>query len=187
VTDTTKLLLDVTSGDDQAREQMLPIVYQELRRLARRYLARERPDHTLQPTALVHEAYLRLIDQRRVDWNNRAQFLGIAAAMMRRILINHARDRVAGKRGGDAQRVTLSGAEAASEPSDVDVIALVDALGDLAKLDERKVRIVEMKFFAGLTTDEIAVAMAISVATVEREWAFARTWLYNTLKRRADG
>jgi RNA polymerase sigma factor (TIGR02999 family) len=179
--DATQLLLDVASGRAGARDQMLPLVYDELRRLAGHYLGRERSDHTLQPTALVHEAYLRLIDQRRVDWTNRAQFLGLAAAMMRRVLINHARDRAAGKRGGGARRLTLSAAEDAFAGRDLDVVALDDALHDLARLDERKAQIVEMKFFAGLTTDEIAHALALSTATVEREWTFARTWLFNAL------
>jgi RNA polymerase sigma factor (TIGR02999 family) len=186
-TDATQLLLDIATGDVGAREQMLPLIYDELRRLARHYLARERSDHTLQPTALVHEAYLRLIDQKRADWNNRAQFLGLAAAMMRRILLNHARDRVAGKRGGGAHRVTLGTDEGSFAHRDLNIIALDDALHDLAKMDERKARIVDMKFFAGLTTDEIAEALTLSTATVEREWAFARAWLYGALNDPGEG
>jgi RNA polymerase sigma factor (TIGR02999 family) len=185
-TDATQLLLDLTAGRDGAREQMLPLVYDELRRLARSYLARERVGHTLQPTALVHEAYVRLIDQRRVDWTNRAQFLGVAAAMMRRVLMNHARGRAARKRGGGARVVTLDTAEEPSAPRDLNVVALDDALRGLAKLDERKARIVEMKFFAGLTTEEIAGALALSVATIEREWSFARAWLYSALQDHGD-
>ena len=160
---------------------MLPLVYDELRRLARAFLARERSDHTLQPTALVHEAYLRLIDQRQVDWKNRAQFVGVAAVMMRRILVNHARDRAAGKRGGEAERVSLSLADAIGEAPSVDLIALHDALDALEAIDARKSRIVELKFFGGLTTAEIAEVMELSPATIEREWSFSRAWLYDAL------
>ena len=141
----------------------------------------ERADHTLQPTALVHEAYLRLIDQRRVDWRNRAQFFGLAANMMRRVLVNHARDRAAGKRGGNTPTVTLGLADGLEQP-EVDVIAVDEALGKLAELDPRKSRVVEFKFFTGLTTQEIAEVLGISTATVEREWKFSRAWLFNALK-----
>jgi RNA polymerase sigma factor (TIGR02999 family) len=130
----------------------------------------------------VNEAYLRLIDQRRVDWRNRAQFLGLAASMMRRILVNHARDRSAQKRGAAAQQVSLSLLEAPSGRPDVDLIALEDALGRLAAQDERKSRVVELKFFGGLTTEEIAEVLQISGATVEREWSFARAWLYDAIE-----
>jgi RNA polymerase sigma-70 factor (ECF subfamily) len=164
----TQLLIDLGNGDEGALNQVLPHIYDELRRLAGYYMSRERPDHTLQPTALLHEAYLRLIDQRRVDWKNRAQFFGLAANMMRRVLVNHARDRAAGKRGGGAAKVTVS-------------LAAGEALEKLAELDPRKSRIVEFKFFSGLTTQEIAEVLGISTATVEREWTFARAWLYNAL------
>jgi RNA polymerase sigma factor (TIGR02999 family) len=177
----TQLLLAVTEGDEQAREQILPLVYAELRRVAGAFMRRERPDHTLQPTALVHEAYLRLIDQARVDWTNRAQFIGLAAVMMRRILVNHARDRVAGKRGGAQERVSLSLAVEAFAKPEVDVLALHDALERLSDLDLRKSRIVELKFFGGLTTAEISKVLDVSSATVEREWSFARAWLYDAL------
>ena len=177
----TQLLLAATEGDEQAREQILPLVYAELRRVAGAFMKRERPDHTLQPTALVHEAYLRLIDQARVDWTNRAQFIGLAAVMMRRILVNHARDRVAGKRGGAQERVSLSLAVEAFAKPEVDVLALHDALERLSDLDLRKSRIVELKFFGGLTTAEISKVMDVSSATVEREWSFARAWLYDAL------
>ena len=177
----TRLLLDWTTGDGRAREEMLPLVYDELRRLAAGYLARERPGHTLQPTALVHEAYLRLIDQHRVDWRNRAQFVGLAAVMMRRILVNHARDRAAAKRGGDAQRVPLSGIEPPGLTPEVDVLVLHEALERLHTHDERKSRIVELKFFGGLTTAEIAEVLQTSPATVERDWSFARAWLYDVI------
>jgi len=178
----TQLLLAWRAGDREALDQMLPLVYQELHRLAGRYLAAERPGHTLQPTALVHEAYLRLINQRSVDWRNRAQFLGVAANMMRRILVNHARDRVAAKRPGDRERVSLSVAEVPSDSSEVDLIALEDALERLAALDARKARVVELKFFGGLSMNEIAEILEISRATVEREWSFARAWLFDALE-----
>jgi RNA polymerase sigma factor (TIGR02999 family) len=177
----TQLLIDVGNGNDAALNQILPQIYDELRRLAGSYMSRERYDHTLQPTALVHEAYLRLIDQRRVDWKNRNQFFGMAANMMRRVLVNHARDRAAGKRGGSSPRVTLSLAEGLEQP-EFDIMAVDEALGKLAKLDPRKTHIVEYKFFTGLTTDEIADVLGISAATVEREWKFARAWLFNALK-----
>jgi RNA polymerase sigma factor (TIGR02999 family) len=177
----TQLLIDAGEGNDAALNQILPQIYDELRRLAGSYMRRERSDHTLQPTALVHEAYLRLIDQRRVNWRNRAQFLGMAANMMRRILVNHARDRVAEKRGGSAARVTLSVAEGPEQP-ELDLVAVDEALEKLADLDPRKTQIVEYKFFTGLTTEEIAEVLGISVATVEREWKFARAWLFAALK-----
>jgi RNA polymerase sigma factor (TIGR02999 family) len=178
----TQLLLAWGAGDRQALDQMLPLVYEELHRLAVHYLSRERPDHTLQPTALVHEAYLRLVNQRHVDWRNRAQFLGVAANMMRRILVNHARDRVASKRGGDRERVSLSLIEDATGAPDVDLIALEDALDRLTALDARKARVVELRFFGGLAMNEIAEVLDVSLATVEREWSFARAWLYDAIE-----
>jgi RNA polymerase sigma factor (TIGR02999 family) len=177
----TRMLLDWSTGDERARDEMLPLVYDELRRLAGAYLNQERRDHTLQPTALVHEAYLRLIDQHQIDWKNRAQFIGLAAVMMRRILVNHARDRAAAKRGGQAQKVPLTGIEVAGDAPDVDVIELHDALDRLDALDPRKSRIVELKFFGGLTTAEIGEVLQVSVATVERDWSFARAWLYDVI------
>ena len=178
----TQLLLSWSGGDRLALDQMLPLVYEELHRLAALYLSRERPDHTLQPTALVNEAYLRLINQRQVDWRNRAQFLGVAANMMRRILVNHARDRAAEKRAGDRERVSLSLVELSSNPSDVDLIALETALDKLTALDERKASVVELRFFGGLTMDEVAEVLEISRATVEREWSFARAWLFDAIE-----
>jgi RNA polymerase sigma factor (TIGR02999 family) len=183
----TRLLVDWGHGDEQARDQLVPAVYDQLRRLAGAYMRRERGGHTLQPTALVHEAYLRLVDQRQVDWKNRAQFVGLAAVMMRRILVNHARDRAAAKRGGDAQRVSLSLAVGALKSPEVDLIALHDALDQLAAIDARKSQIVELKFFGGLTIEEIAGAVGCSDATVEREWSFARAWLYDALAPAVDG
>jgi RNA polymerase sigma-70 factor, ECF subfamily len=178
----TELLLRWGSEED-APADLMALVFDELRRIARAYLRRERPNHTLQPTALVHEAYLRLIDQRRVDWRNRAQFVGLAATMMRRILVNHARDRAAVKRGGGAEHVPLTVAadSIAVEQPPLDVIALHEALDRLHALDARKSRVVELKFFGGLTTDEAAELLAVSPATIERDWTFARAWLRDAL------
>ena len=178
----TQWLLDWGRSDKPELDRMVPVVYDELHRLAGHYLSREGTGHTLQPTALVHEAYLRLVDQRRVNWRNRAQFLGVAAGMMRRILVNHARDRAARKRGGNPERVSLSLVESPSGRPDVELIALEDALHRLAALDERKSRVVELKFFGGLTIEEIAEVLQVSGATVEREWAFARAWLYEAIE-----
>jgi len=177
----TALLIASGAGDERARDRMLPLIYDELRSLAAEYLRRERPGHTLQPTALVHEAYVRLIDQRQVDWSNRAQFIGLAAVMMRRILVNHARDRIAAKRGGSAERVPLTIVAEQIGAPEVDFLGLHEALERLAALDARKSQIVELKFFGGLTTEEIATTAGISRATVEREWAFARAWLYRAV------
>ena len=177
----TELLLSWGNGNDSAREALLPLVYDDLRRIARSYLRRERPGHTLQPTALVHEAYLRLIDQRRVTWQNRAQFVGLAAVMMRRVLVNHARDRSAAKRGGQAERVPLTVAADVVAVPQADVLAVHEALDRLQVLDARKSRVVELKFFGGLTTGEISEVMEISPATIEREWSFARAWLYDAI------
>ena|SRR5215831_16249663 len=180
----TALLLDCAAGGtkaDIARAELLPLVYEELRRIARLYLRRERSHHTLQATALVHEAYLRLIDQHSVDWRNRTQFLGLAATMMRRVLINYARDRSAAKRRGDAEHVSLTAAEGVAEAPSFDVIALHDALERLEAIDARKSRVVELKFFGGLTTVETAEVLDVSHATVERDWTLARAWLYDSL------
>ena len=169
------------SPPEDGPDGILPIVYAELRRLAASYLSRERQGHTLQPTALVHEAYVRLIDQRQIDWNNRAQFIGLAAVMMRRILVNHARDRIADKRGGGAEHVPLTLAGEGIGAPEVDLLDLHEALNDLTETDPRKGRIVELKFFGGLTTAEIAENLGLSVATVERDWKFARAWLYRAM------
>jgi RNA polymerase sigma factor (TIGR02999 family) len=177
----TRLLLEWGRGDEHAREQMLRLVYSELRRIAAGYLRRERPDHTLQPTALVHEAFVRLIDQRQVDWENRSQFIGLAAIMMRRVLANHARGRAAAKRGGHGVPLTVTIATADGEERTLDLLALHGALDRLAALDARKSKIVELKFFGGLTTAEISGVMGLSVATVERDWNFARAWLYDAM------
>jgi len=169
------------SPPEDGPDGILPIVYAELRRLAASYLSRERQGHTLQPTALVHEAYVRLIDQRQIDWNNRAQFIGLAAVMMRRILVNHARDRIADKRGGGAEHVPLTLAGEGIGAPEVNLLDLHEALTDLTATDPRKGRIVELKFFGGLTTAEIAEHLGLSVATVERDWKFARAWLYRAM------
>jgi RNA polymerase sigma factor (TIGR02999 family) len=177
----TQLLLRWRSGDESALQQLMPLVYEELHRLARQCMRRERAGHTLQPTALVHEAYVRLIDQRQIDWSNRAQFIGIAAVMMRRILVNHARDRAAEKRGGGAEHVSITLAGEGIGAPEVNLLDLHEALNDLAETDPRKAQIVELKFFGGLTTEEIAETLSVSTATVERDWKFARAWLYRVV------
>jgi len=159
----------------------MPLVYQELRRRAASYLRRERRDHTLQPTALVHEAYLRLVDQRRAVWQNRAQFFAVASSMMRRILVDRARARKMAKRSGQWARVTLDDAARVTPPPDVDVLDLDAALTELAAFDERKSRIAELRFFGGLSLEETGEALGLSVATVERDWQAARAWLFKTL------
>jgi RNA polymerase sigma factor (TIGR02999 family) len=179
VSTATALLIRWKSGDSGALDQLLPLVYDELRRLARYYLQRERAEHTLQSTALVHEAYLRLVDQ-NVDWQSRAHFFGIAAQMMRRILVDHARSRNAAKRG-DGLKVTLDEKMALAEAQSLDVLALDSALAELSKLDAQQGKVVELRFFAGLSIEETAEAMSISVATVKREWAMAKAWLSRTL------
>lgn len=184
----TALLQDWSGGDRQALERLMPLVYGELRRLAGSYLRSERPDHTLQPTALVHEAYLRLIDQRKVVWKNRAHFFGIAAQMMRRILVDHARRRQAAKRDAERFRV-VSGTTggAAAEDDAPDLLALDSALDALERLDPRQARIVELRFFAGLTVDETAEVANVSSATVKREWRPARAWLRREIGGRPGG
>ena len=175
--DVTGLLIAVRDGDREAGDRLVQAVYEDLRKKAAAFLRRERPGHTLQPTALVHETYLRLVDQKRVVWQNRAHFLGVAAEMMRRILIDHARSRKAAKRGSGGTRVTLDEALAASGPRDFDLIALDDALSELAALDPRQSRVVELRAFGGLSVEETAEVMEISPATVKRFWSFSRAWL----------
>ena len=175
---------DVNIGLDQgALDELMPLVYGELRRLARSYLRRERPDHTLQPTALVHEAYLRLIDQRRASWQNRSQFFGIAAQMMRRILVDHARLRQAGKRGDGNYRVSLDQADLVADQQAVDLLGLDDALNRLVTFSLQQSRIVELRYFGGLTIAETAALLGVSHATVEREWSVARAWLRRELSK----
>jgi RNA polymerase sigma-70 factor (ECF subfamily) len=177
----TRILHDWTDGDQNAPERLMPYVYDELRRLARSFLARERDSHTLQPTALVHEAYVRLVDQRSVNWQNRAHFYGIAANMMRRVLIDHARAHATEKRGGAAVRLSLDDVQVPIEQRAADLVALDEALEKLAGFDERKCRIVEMRFFAGLTDEEIAEVLGVATRTVLRDWKKARLWLYREL------
>jgi RNA polymerase sigma factor (TIGR02999 family) len=159
----------------------MPLVYSELRRLASRYLRRERSDHTLQSTALVHEAFLRMVDQKSVRWQNRAHFFGIAAQWIRRILVDHARSRQALKRGASPFLLSLDEAIAASQQRSVDLVALDDALGGLARLDPQQARIVELRFFAGLTVEEAAEVLRVSPATVKRDWTAAKAWLYREM------
>ena len=165
-------------------DELMPVVYDELRRLAQKYLSHERPNHTLQTTALVHEAYLRLVDQKAVDWQNRAQFFGIAASMMRRILINHANDRHAKKRQGYATRISLDEAVNFFEKAELDLTTLDEALNELARLDSQQARIVELRFFGGLTIDEVSEVLEISPATTKREWDSAKLWLRRQLGTR---
>jgi len=182
--DVTQLLGDWANGNKEALDKLLPLVYDELRRLADRYLRRERPDHTLQPTALVHEAYLRLVDQTAVRWQNRAHFFGIAANLMRQILVNHALSHRAAKRGGEASKLPLEEASNLSLERDVDLVALDEALARLATFDSRQSRIVELRFFGGLTVEEAAEVLGISPATVKREWTTAKAWLHCEIGRR---
>src|SRR4051812_37215342 len=182
--DITQLLLKWNGGDDGSADELLSAVYAELHRQAARAMRREGADHTLQATALVHEAYLRLVDQRRVEWRNRAHFFGIAAQMMRRILVDHARGRDAAKRGGGAVSVTLTDAHAAAGEASadaLDVLALNDALDRLGALDANQARIVALRYFGGMNIEETAEVMGVSPATVKREWAVARAWLRREL------
>lgn len=180
----TATLLELSAGDSNAAAKLWPLVYDELRRLAAAYLRRERPDHTLQPTALVHEAYLRLIDQTRVDWKNRAHFCAVASEMMRRILVDHARKHHAAKRGRGETRISLDEAVSFPHEIEIDVIAVDEALLDLSRLDPQQGRLVELRFFGGLTLDETAEVMSISRSTVQREWDMAKAWLHNQLSKR---
>ena len=176
---------EARSGFDRATlDALLPTVYAELHSLAERFMSGERHDHTLQPTALVHEAYIRLSSQHNVNWIDRAQFFGIAAQMMRRILVNHAETRNASKRGGAATRITLDEAIAGGNDKDIDLVELDQALSSLATFDERQARIVELRFFAGLGVEETAQLLGISPATVKREWSVAKAWLRRELHGR---
>lgn len=178
----TELLIDWGKGDQAALEKLMPLVYSELRRLAGNYLRRERAEHTLQPTALVNEAYLKLIDQRNAKWQNRAHFFGISAQLMRRILVDHARQRQADKRGGvEQQRLSITSAQTIVKQPEVDLLALNEALDELAEMDAQQSRIVELKFFGGLSIEETAEVLGVSHATVERDWKVARAWLRRQL------
>jgi RNA polymerase sigma factor (TIGR02999 family) len=186
-TDVTRLLLDWNSGNKAALEKLMPAVYKELRRIAARYLRGERSGHTLQPTALVHEAYLRLIDRSQVNWQNRAHFIGTAAQLMRNILVDHARARNAAKRGGGDYKLSLSEAMISFGPPDIDLIALDNALDELAALDPQQGRIIELRFFGGLSIEETAVVLGISPTTVRRDWTTAKLWLRRRIDKTAKG
>ena len=177
----TALLLRWQDGDRGALDRLLPLVYDQLHRLADRQLRRERPGHTLQPTAVVHETYLKLVDQRRANWQSRAQFFAVAASMMRRVLVDHARGRRAAKRGGLMPHIAIEDAEAGVDPKGVDLIDLDDALAKLEKLDADQARIVELRFFGGLTVEETAEVVSSSPATVKRDWHSAKAWLFREL------
>ena len=178
----SQILVEWSKGGKEASDKLMPLVYDELRRQAARYLRRERPGHTLQTTALIHETYLKLIDQKNVDWQNRAHFYGIAAQAMKRILIDHAKARHREKRGGAAENLPLDEARfVVSDETNVDIVALDQALTRLAAFDPRQASIVDLKFFAGLSIDDIAETLEVSPATVKREWNSAKAWLFSEI------
>ena len=179
----TGLLIRWRSGDREALDSLLPLVFDELRRIAFRYLQNERPGHTLQSTALLNEAYVRLVAQDLPDWQNRAHFFAVAAQLMRQILVDHARTHRASKRGGNASKVTLDEAQGQALAVDVDIVALDDALKELAQMDPQQSRVVELKFFAGLSNEDAAEVLKVSPSTVKRDWASARAWLFRELDR----
>ena len=183
----TERLIAWGNGDAAALNELIPVVYQELRRMAGHYLRQENPWHTLRPTALVHEAWLRLIDQTRVNWQNRSQFFGVAARMMRRILVDHAKTKHREKRGGDAAKLSLDDVINLSQERAADLIALDDALDELARIDERKSRVVELRYFAGFSVEETAQLLEVSPDTVMRDWKMAKAWLYQQIKREETG
>ena len=178
----TQLLIDLSNGDRNAVDILLPVIYDELRKLAANYLRRERPDHTLQPTALVHEAYLRLVDQTRVNWQNRAHFFGVAAQIMRRLLVDHARRHHAEKRGQNFQKISLDENVDRAVERSTWMIALDDALKALADLDEQKARVVELRYFGGLSIEETAGVMGVTPTTIKRHWRFAKAWLHGAME-----
>jgi len=178
----TGLLVQWSNGNKEALDELLPLVEKELHRLAHSYMRRENPNHTLQTTALIHETYLRLVDQRHVDWQNRAHFFGIAAQIMRRILSNYARDRYRAKRGGRAIQVSLSEVAIMSDTKSAELLALDEALDRLLLIDERKAKIVEMRYFGGLSVEETAEVLGVSAITVHRDWKLAKAWLLRDMK-----
>jgi RNA polymerase sigma-70 factor, ECF subfamily len=182
----TSLLRAWSDGDANALDSLVPVVEAELRRLARSYMSHERKDHTLQPTAVVNEVFIRLIDATGIRWNDRAHFFGICARLMRRVLVDHARSRGYQKRGGGAQRVTLDEHALAAPPMDVDLLALDVALEQLAAVDERKCRVIEMRFFGGLSVEETATALNVSTDTVKRDWRIAKLWLLDAIEKGAS-
>lgn len=179
--DVTEILEEWREGNTRASERLFPLVYEELRRQARRHLSRERADHTLQPTALVHEAYMRMVDQTSPQIENRAHFFGFASRVMRQILVDHAREHKAEKRGGAAQRLSLDDLDLLPEQSAADMLELDDALKGLEAIDARKCRVVDMRFFGGLKESEIAEVLGVTEKTVRRDWQFAKLWLYRRL------
>jgi RNA polymerase sigma factor (TIGR02999 family) len=179
----TRLLLDWRNGDQTALDRLMPLVYEELRRMANHYMRNERRGHTLQTSALVNEAYLRLVDHENIEWQNRAHFFGVAAQAMRRILVDHARSRNYQKRGGGAQQVSLDEAMTLAGDRAAELIALDDALQELAKMDERKSRVVELRYFGGLSLEETAEALGVSIPTVTRDWNTAKAWLMREMTR----
>ena len=179
----TQLLVKWSKGDTAALDELTPLIYEELRRLAHHYMSRERPGHTLQTTALVNEAYVRLVDRKNVDWQNRAHFFAIAAQSMRCILVDHARSQAYAKRGGGARKITLDEATVVSQERAAEVVAVDEALKGLAALDPQQSRIVELRFFGGLTIEETAEVLHLSPATIKREWSTARAWLYHELSK----
>jgi RNA polymerase sigma factor (TIGR02999 family) len=183
--DVTRLLGEWQNGDQTALDRLMPLVYHELRRIAARYLYSERKGHTLQTTALVHEAYLRLVDESHIQWQGRAHFFGVAATLIRNILVDHARTHKALKRGGGASKLSLEEAFAIPAENDADILAVDDALRELSKIDEQQARIVELRFFAGLTIEETAEVLGISASTVKRDWLLAKAWIYRALSRAA--
>jgi RNA polymerase sigma factor (TIGR02999 family) len=184
--DVILLLQRVGAGDNNAADELVPLLYQELRRMAGAYLRHERPDHTLQPTALVNEAYLKLVDQKNVQWQNRSHFFGVASQLMRRILVDYARGHQAAKRGGGAGKVSLDEAMIVSPQNAASVLALDETLSRLAELDPQLVRVVEMRVFGGLSIEETAVALGVSPATVKRNWSMAKAWLMQEMVKRKD-
>ena len=180
----TQLLMAVTHGDEGAASKLIPVVYDELRKLAGSYMRRERTDHTLQATALVHEAYLKLVEQRSVNWQSRSHFFGVAAQLMRRILIDHARGHLAQKRGGEHRKVSLDDAVLFYEQRADELLAVDDCLNRLEKIDPRQARVVELRFFGGLSVEEAAEVLAVSPKTVKRDWSVAKAWLAADLKER---
>jgi RNA polymerase sigma-70 factor (ECF subfamily) len=181
----TRLLLDWSNGNQAALDRLMRLVDRELHRLAHHYMRRENAGHTLQTTALVNEAYLKLIDQRHVHWKNRAHFFALSAQLMRRILVDHARSRQYAKRGGGAHRITFDEALVVSGPRSIDLVALDEALNKLASIDPRKANVVELRFFGGMSVEETAEAVGISAVTVMREWSMAKAWLFNALNNEA--
>jgi RNA polymerase sigma factor (TIGR02999 family) len=177
----TQLLASWSSGDLAALDELMPLVYEELRRLAHHYISRERPGHTLQTSALINEAYIRLVDQQSIQWHDRAHFFGIAAKLMRQVLVDDARRRTYAKRGGDARRVPLDEIMIVSEERAADVVALDDALKSLAEIDPRQSQIVELGFFGGLSIEETAEVLAVSPGTIMRDWTLAKAWLRRTI------